>query len=226
MYTKEPELVDKIGLDAATFLRFLRMMRFVFSGIAIVTGLILIPVNITYNLRNVKSADRDVLSMLTIRNVGGNWLFIHVGVTYVITGIVLFGVWLNWRAMVLLRRQFFRSPEYAESFYARTLAVINVPKKLQSDEGIRAIFESVQVPYPTTSVHVGRRVGELPALIERHNEAVRKFEQVLVRYLKDGHIAKERPTIRIGGFMGMGGEKKDAIDFYTCACRFSMHFQY
>jgi hypothetical protein len=191
-------------------------MRTTFSLVALATCTVLIPINVAYNLHNVPSSDRDVLSMLTIRNVSGNILWAHVGMVYVITGIVIVVVWSHWTAMVRLRAQFFRSPEYAQSFYARTLIVTRVSKKLQSDEGIRAIFESVQVPYPTTSVHIGRRVGNLPHLIEVHNNTVRAFEQVLVGYLKGGKIGKKRPTIRLGGFWGMGGQKRDAIDYYTC----------
>jgi hypothetical protein len=215
LHTKEPELVDKIGLDATTFLRFLRMMRTIFSLVALATCAVLVPINVAYNLKNVPSSARDVLSMLTIRNVSGNILWAHVGMVYVITAVVIVAVWFHWTAMVRLRAQFFRSPEYVQSFYARTLIVMRVPRKLQSDEGIRAIFDSVQVPYPTTSVHIGRRVGDLPELIEVHNNTVREFEKVLVRYLKGGKIGKKRPTIRLGGFMGMGGHKRDAIDFYT-----------
>jgi hypothetical protein len=216
LHTKEPELIDKIGLDAATFLRFLRMMRTIFSLVAFFACIILIPIDVSYNLSHVPSSDRDALSILTIRDVGGNFLWAHVGMVYIITAIVIVVVWFHWKAMVRLREQFFRSPEYTLSFYARTLAVSRVPKKLQSDEGIRAIFDSVQVPYPTTAVHIGRRVGNLPHLIEVHNNAVRAFEQVLVGYLKDGRMGKKRPTVRLGGFMGMGGQVRDAIDYYSC----------
>jgi len=73
----------------------------------------------------------------------------------------------------------------------------------------------MEVPYPTTSVHIGRKVGDLPELIEYHNETVKELEHVLVKYLKDGKIGAKRPTFRIGGFMGCGGKKVDAIDFYT-----------
>lgn len=215
IHTKEPVLVDKIGLDAAVFLRFLRMMRWLFTAIAFLTGAVLIPVNISYNLRNVKSSDRDALSFLTIRDVQGKTLFIHVAMTYLITFIVIGFVWLNWRQVVKLRNEWFRSPEYVQSFYARTLMVHQVPKKLQSDEGIRAIFESVQVPYPTTSVHIGRKVGKLPELLNFHNETVKELEAVLVEYLKDGKIGKKRPVKRLGGFLCFGGSKVDAIDFYT-----------
>lgn len=88
-------------------------------------------------------------------------------------------------------------------------------RKMQHDQGIAGLFAGLQVPYPATSVHIGRHVGDLPDLVEYHNNTVRELEQVLVRYLKGGKLAKERPTIRIGGFMGIGGEKKDAIDLYT-----------
>jgi len=213
--TKEPELVDKIGLDAVTFLRFLRLLRWLFTAVALLTCAVLIPINVTQSIRNLPQGPKNILLMLTIRNVSGNWLFVHVGISYLITFMIVFAVNYHWKVMVRLRHEWFRSPEYLQSFYARTLAVMHVPKKYQSDEGIRAIFQSVQVPYPTTSVHIGRRVGKLPELIEYHNKTVREFEAVLVQYFKGGKIAKNRPTIRLGGFMGCGGVKKDAIEFYT-----------
>lgn len=216
MHTKEPELLDKLGLDAVAYLRFLRMLRWLFSCIALLAGGLLIPVNVIYNLRHVPQNRRDILSMLTIRDVSGNIIFVHVAASYLFTFLVIGFVWYNWKQMVKLRLQWFRSPEYIQSFYARTLMVLRVPKKHQSDEGIRSILESVQVPYPATAVHVGRQVGRLPELIEFHNDAVRDLEKVLVRYLKDGQISKKRPTISQGGFLGLGASKVDAIDFYTC----------
>ncbi|KAF8546213.1 DUF221-domain-containing protein [Imleria badia] len=213
--TKESELVDKIGLDAVTFLLFTRMMRVLFGCIALLGCSVLMPIDAVYNVKNVPSQSRDVLSMLTIRDVRGPYLFSHVAISYAISGLVMYFIWRNWTQMLRLRQEWFRSPEYLESVYARTLIVANVPKDSQSDEGIRTIFESVQVPYPTTSVHIGRKVGRLPELIEYHNTAVRELEQALITYLRGGRIAKERPTIRIGGFLGICGVKTDAIDFYT-----------
>lgn len=191
-------------------------MRLLFSAIAFLTCAVLIPINVTFNLKNVKSSDRDALSMLTLRDIDTHILFVHVGATYVITFLLMFFVWKNWKDVVRLRNQWFRSPEYVRSFYARTLMITQVPKKYQSDEGIRAIFESVHAPYPTTGVHIGHHVGRLPELLERHNQTVRELEAVLVKYLKDGKIAKKRPTHRVGGFLCFGGRTGDAIEFYTC----------
>lgn len=190
-------------------------MRWLFSGIALLTCCVLIPINITYNLRHVDSKNRDFLSMLTIRDVSGNLLYAHVAVTYLITFLTMFCVHVHWKEMVRLRHTWFRSPEYLESFYARTLQILHVPKKNQSDEGIKALFGTVKVPYPTTSVHIGRKVGKLPDLIEYHNTTVRELEAVLVKYLKGGKLSRKRPTIRIGSTCGCGGTRKDAIEFYT-----------
>jgi hypothetical protein len=213
--TKEHEIIDKIGLDAATFLRFVRMMRTIFLLVAIFDCATLIPFNVLFNLRNVDPSYRDFLSMLTIRDVEGNFLWAHIGIVYVNTAIVIIVVWFNWRAMVRLRIRYFLSPEYALSSDA-TLTVIHIPETLQSDEGIKSLFDSIQIPYPINVVHIGRHIDNLPHLIEVHNKTVRKFELVLERYLKGGKFGKKRPTIRVGGFLGIGGESRDAIDYYTC----------
>ncbi|KZV92781.1 DUF221-domain-containing protein [Exidia glandulosa HHB12029] len=215
IHTKEPELLDKIGLDATTFLRFLRLMRWLFLSISILLCAMVLPVNITYSLQHIPAKQRDVLSILTIRDVGGNLLYIHVAATYVVTGMVFGFVWWHWKAMVRLRNQWFESDEYQKSFYARTLMIMDVPRKMQTDEGLQSLLLSLQMPYPTTAVHIGRKVGKLPELVEYHNDAVRELETYLVRYLKGGRIGKKRPTISKGGACGCGGEKKDAIDFYT-----------
>ncbi|KAG8986001.1 hypothetical protein FRB90_004283, partial [Tulasnella sp. 427] len=213
IHTKEPELLEKIGLDAVAFLRFLRLMRWLFLGVAVLCCGVLIPIDFAYNSQHIQKNNRNFLNSLTIANCDKRHLtdFGTLFQAFMVLGFV----WWHWREMVRLRHQWFRSPEYNRSFYARTLMITHVPKQIQSDEGLKSLLQSIKMPYETTAVHIGRRVGTLPAMIEAHNETVRELEQVLVRYLKGGKIGKTRPTITIGGFLGFGGEKKDAIDLYT-----------
>ncbi|EJT96751.1 DUF221-domain-containing protein [Dacryopinax primogenitus] len=211
--TNEDTLMHLIGLDAVAYLRFLRMLRYLFVIVAALVCAVLIPVNVVFTKGH--TANYNTLSMLTIGSVSGNILYVHAGITYLITFIILGFVYINWRRMVELKIRFFRSPEYIESFYARTLMIRHVPQELQSDLGIQALFQSLQAPYPTTDVYIGRQVGSLPELIEYHNETVRKLEHVLVSHLKGGQVGKKRPTIRLGATMGCGGEQVDAIDHYT-----------
>lgn len=195
--------------------RFIHLSPPRFTAVAVACSATLIPLNAIYNEKHIDPKSRDILSMLTIRDVRGQWLYAHIIMSYLVCSIVYGFIWYNWREMVRLRNEWFRSPEYMNSFYARTLMIQRVSRKYQSDEGIRAIFESMQVPYPTTSVHIARKVGDLPQLIEYHNETVKELERVLVKYLKNGKVGAKRPTIRIGGWMCCGGKAVDAIDFYT-----------
>lgn len=64
------------------------------------------------------------------------------------------------------------------------------------------------------NVSIGRDLKDYPGLIEDYNDTIKAFEEVLVKYLKGGKEAKKRPRIRRGGFMGMGGIKVDAIEYY------------
>ncbi|RXW14887.1 hypothetical protein EST38_g10967 [Candolleomyces aberdarensis] len=214
--TKEPELLEKIGLDAVAFLRFNRLLRWLFTGVVVLTCGVLIPINVVYNLKNVKPKQRDYLSMLTIRDVQGDFLYAHVVVTYLITILIIVTVWYHWRAMIRLRHSWFRSDEYRNSFHARTLQVTHVPKKVQTDDGLRGIFDGLGMPYPTTSVHIGRKTGRLPELIEYHNTTVQDFERVLVQYMKGGKLKAKRPTVPERGGAGCcGGRKNDAIESYS-----------
>ncbi|KAJ7772149.1 hypothetical protein DFH07DRAFT_734442 [Mycena maculata] len=214
IHTKEPELLDKLGLDAVAFLRFLRLMRGIFAGIAILTCCILIPIDFMYNRAHVKPTKRDALSMLTIRDVKGNSVYAHVAVSYFITILVIGLIYFHGRTVVELRNQWFRSPEYMKSFHARTLSITNVPEDLQQDAGLNVILLKSS-PYPVTSVHMARSVGDLPQLIEYHNRTVRDLEAILVKYLKGGVQNKARPMVTFGGVCGIGAVHKDAIQYYT-----------
>jgi hypothetical protein len=106
---------------------------------------------------------------------------------------------------------------------------------IEGQTGLRRLFDELKMPYPTTAVHIGRRAGKLPELVEYHNDAVRDLEQVwavysvyyiidlcfrhtkvLVKYLHGGKIGKTRPTIRLNASLGCcGGETRDAIEYYT-----------
>lgn len=81
---KEVELLE-LGLDTVVFLRFMRMISWSLTVIALVCGGALIPINVVYNFNNVPESKRSALSMLTIQDVKGNILFIHMGVSYVVS---------------------------------------------------------------------------------------------------------------------------------------------
>lgn len=84
--------------------------------------------------------------------------------------------------------------------HARSLMITSVPKAYQSDRGLAELLQSLRVPYPTTAVHIGRKVGSLPRLIQQHNDAVRALEAVLTTYFKNpDQLPSKRPTLKVSG---------------------------
>lgn len=109
-----------------------------------------------------------------------------------------------------LRWQYFRSDEYQNSLHSRSLLITQINKHNQSDQGVNNLLRTLAIPYPTTAVHIGRKVGTLPELIEAHNNAVRKLEGVLTQYFKNpDRLPTNRPTMRVKR------KKVDAVDFLT-----------
>lgn len=222
--TSESELLSNIGLDAVVFLRLLKMCRWMCSLLAMLACALLIPCDVIYNVKNesrapITTADNR-LATVSIANVRGSWLYLHVVYAYLATFIVLYVVYYNYKAVLRLRWQWFRSPEYQNSIYSRSIMLTHVGAKHMSDEGLQKLFSQLHIPYPTTAVQIGRRVGMLAFLIERHNQTVRDLEQILVTYFKGGKLSPKRPTVRIGAkFLGLGGRRVDAIDFYTAKIR-------
>ncbi|WVQ86148.1 hypothetical protein IAT38_008316 [Cryptococcus sp. DSM 104549] len=222
---KEEAMIANIGLDAATFLRFLRMLRNIFTVISIIS-LGLLAINIIYNLKYVDSKERNTLSLLTIQNVEGGFMWAAVGASYVFNFVVMYFVWRNWKTMVLLRRGWFRSPAYQTKIYSRTLMVTHVRKDYRSDAGLVSLMgqlkvDGIKIGPEIDCTSIGRRLGNFPEMVDNHNKAVEALEEHLVKYLKGGKTARQRPYKRIGGFLGLfGGEKKDAIDYHAKQIKF------
>lgn len=215
LHNHEPELFPKIGLDAVVFLRLLHLLRWLFTLMSLIGCGALIPLDFLYTL-SVKPPQYDLLSAMSIRDVQGVRLYAHVGATYIFTCLLMLFVHQHWQAIYQLRNHWFRSAEYQRLFHARTLCITNIPPRRQSDAGLYKIFDSMRLPYPVTSARIGKHAGQLPRLIERHNDAVMQLEEVIAKYTNGGKPASQRPTIVVGGICGLGGTRKDIIKYYTC----------
>ncbi|OWZ50389.1 hypothetical protein C368_06530 [Cryptococcus neoformans 125.91] len=224
IHLKEEEIIANIGLDAATFLRFLRMLRNIFTVTSIIVAALLV-IDIIYNLKYVNSNDRNALSLLTIQNVSGSWVWPALAASYVINIVAMYFIWLNWKSMVRLRKGWFRSPAYQTKIYSRTLMVTHVRKDFRSDAGLLSLMgllkvDGIKIGPSIDCTCIGRRLEDFPKMVDDHNEAVQELEKHLVKYLKGGEMAKKRPVIRKGGFLGFGGVKKDAIDYHAKEIKF------
>lgn len=214
---KENVLVEKIGMDAIVFLRFIRMLRNMFIVLGLIGLCIMIPVNVTQGADFLKQGGSG-FAIMTPLFVFGSGLWAQVVVAWATNIIVSYFLWHNYRRVHQLRRAYFESPEYQASLHARTLIVRDIPQDLRNDEGIVRITDEVNPTGVTPKVTVGRNVKILPDLIEEHEECVRKLESVLAKYLKNPNsLPPSRPTMMAPSrHKGQSVDGKvDSIDYLT-----------
>lgn len=223
--TKEQDFVDKVGLDAAVFMRTARMLRNIFTALSVVGCGILIPTYLVTSSGFTVGSDDEAgqgtgfFMRLTPRYIfGKSSLWALVVCAYAFTGIVCYFLWLNYRAVVRLRRAYFDCPDYQRSLHSRTLLLTDMPKEFRSDDGIIRITDDVKATDSVPRAAVGRNVKDLPELVEEHEEAVRKLEGYLAKYLKNpDKLPATRPTCKasVKDSSYSKGQKVDAIEYLT-----------
>ncbi|KAH0562242.1 hypothetical protein GP486_003065 [Trichoglossum hirsutum] len=216
--TREPFFVDKVGLDAAVFLRFTRMCRNLFLVMSAIGCLVMIPVNVKYSGEFNFGAKLSVFVLMTPQNVIGSAMWAHVVCAWIFDVIIVFFLWRNYKAVARLRRAYFESPDYQASLHARTLLVTDIPGDSRTDGGIAQIVESVKPTAAPARCAVGRNVKELPELIRQHEKTVRQLEGYLAKYLKNpDRLPPQRPLCKPSkkDRSYNSSQKVDAIDYLT-----------
>ncbi|KZM26972.1 uncharacterized protein EKO05_0004743 [Ascochyta rabiei] len=222
--TNEDYYVEKIGLDATVFLRFARMCRNMFITLAVFGCAIIIPVNITNQIKtrkiqNLSDESKFIFVMMTPSLLTGQVFWAFVVVAYVFDIIVCGYLWWTYRAVHRLRRRYMDSAEYQNSLHARTLMVTDISKDYRSDQGLLEITDSLKTTPEVPRTTIGRNMKDIPDLIESHEEAVMELEAVLSRYLKNpDQLPAQRPLCTPSKKDPEFTDKKqkvDAIDYLT-----------
>ncbi|KAF9934010.1 hypothetical protein FBU30_003728 [Linnemannia zychae] len=216
-------LVQKIGLDAVVFIRFVRMCRQIFIALAVLGCGALIPINVISTIRSYKedknnqdSAPADKIALLTISGIQNyDWLWAHVAAMWVFSTIFGLAILHGYRSFLKLRIQYFESEEYQENMASRTLMLAGLPDNLQDDTKLATFMSSLGTRDQPLQAVVGRKVDKLPELMAEHKKMVTALEKVMAKYFADSNkLPEKRPTVRLGA-IPICGTKVDAIDYYS-----------
>lgn len=220
LQTKEKDLVDKVGLDAAVFMRVCRMLRNIFSILAVIGCGILIPNNLV-GARKADNVGFFRRMMPIYLYLAPESLWAYVIVAWLFDAVILYFLWMNYRHVARMRREYFDSPDFQRSLHARTLMMTDIPKELRSDEGIARIIDEIKVSQDHPRTAIARNVKDLPDLIEDYEKSVRELEEHLAKYLKNpDRLPPTRPQCKVHkNDKGYGsqakGQKVDAIEYLT-----------
>ncbi|KAF3917769.1 hypothetical protein ABW20_dc0102639 [Dactylellina cionopaga] len=218
--THEDELVDKIGLDATVFLRFVRMLRNIFGALSIF-AFIMIAVNAGCTAKQKSNSPEalDPFVYMSPQLISGKCLSAHVLMAWIYDLIVAYFIWRSYQKIVKLKINYFESEEYKTSLYAKTLMVTDVPRPYRSNDGLGEIVREVKVDprvHDDMKARIARDMKELPRLVKEHEHTVRKLESVLARYLNNpDHLPPNRPTMKVfkDDRKAKGNHRVDAIEY-------------
>ncbi|XP_068665044.1 calcium permeable stress-gated cation channel 1-like [Aristolochia californica] len=208
----EPELIDHAGLDSAVYLRIYLLGLKIFVPITFLAFAVLVPVNWTNSTlekSNIIFSDIDKLSISNIQDKSPR-LWTHLVMAYAFTFWVCYVLLREYEIISTMRLHFLASaPRRPDRF---TVLLRNVP--LDPDESVSELVEHfflVNHPDHYLTHKVVRNANKLAKLVKERKS---KQNWLVYNQLKYNRHSSERPT-RKTGFLGLCGDKVDAIAYYT-----------
>ncbi|KAH7833754.1 hypothetical protein Vadar_009374 [Vaccinium darrowii] len=209
----ETELINHAGLDSAVFLRIYTLGLKIFVPITIVALLVLIPINASGGTLFFLRKDLVVsnIDKLSISNVHPKSIrfFVHIGLEYLFTFWTCFLLYKEYGRVASMRLNFLASQRRRAAQF--TVLVRNVPHVSG-----RSISDSVDNFFKTN--HPDHYLCHQAVYnFNKFAKLVRKRERIQnwldYNQLKFERHPDKRPTKKTG-FLGLCGEKVDAIEFY------------
>lgn len=210
----EDEVVRKLGLDAAMFLRYLRTCLYMVCILAFFGAAICMP---AYGTGSIKSDPTipevnkiEGLRVISLANVpaGDGRLWATVIMEFITAAVVIYFMMLDYRKFSELRREY----RVTENPVNYSIVVFDIPEDCRSETAIRDRFE-LMVPGQVAEVVLVRQCAAASKLQKKLDTAVTKRE--LAEYLKanKGVSPEFRP-----GFCGCcmcHKPKVDSLDYWT-----------
>ncbi|KAK0463530.1 DUF221 family protein [Desarmillaria tabescens] len=175
------DIIHKNGLDSYMFLRFIKMLIWIFAVFTFFTMVTIVPVNVVGVQSSITGLDR--ISWSNIVNKGDQKRFAaHIVVVYLLTFFVFYLIRREMLHFVHMRHQFLISKSHSRLAQARTVLITSVPIELANEHDMRE-FASF-IPGGVDRVWFYRDKKVLNELFEERQELCGKLESAEADVLK------------------------------------------
>jgi len=178
--TTEADLQEDVGLDAAIYMRTLRMVFLIFVVLTVLLFGTAAPINIVYNLRTkyvTNLTKRDALMLLTPSLLTSSQMIPHVVLGWV-ANIVVFGIlWFNHVRVLAMRTYKYSSPDFQANVTHRTAMIVDLPKSSRSSEGIKRVLSHANPRVPPYRVMMSQNINHIHDLVEQYEKLVLVYER-------------------------------------------------
>ncbi|KAH7339317.1 DUF221-domain-containing protein [Rhizoctonia solani] len=181
IFAPAEDIIRKNGLDAYLFIRFLRLMIWIFGVFTLISWPILLPINSI----NMPGGGKDGLVRLSWSNIteGEHKRYIaHVVLVYIMTFFVFYLIRRELLIFVHARHQFLISRSHAHLAQAKTVLITSMPDELCEEKALRQFCAFV--PGGVNKVWIYRDQPELPKLYNDRLEICQQLEKAMVKYMR------------------------------------------
>ncbi|RDB24859.1 Uncharacterized protein RSN1 [Hypsizygus marmoreus] len=173
LFSPSQDIIHKNGLDAYMFLRFLKMLVWIFSVFTLLTFVVIIPA-IAANVQSPYTGLERISWSNIIEPRDQPRFSAHIIVVYLLTCFVIFMIRREMVHFIHMRHQFLISKSHSRLAQARTVLITSVPDELANEHDLRT-FASF-VPGGVDRVWILRDHAALNSLFEARQDACLKLE--------------------------------------------------
>ncbi|KAI5295189.1 hypothetical protein KEM52_002105 [Ascosphaera acerosa] len=222
--TKNKHFIEKCGLDAYFFLRYLRMLLKIFVPLALLILPILLPLNKVGGKDtnpvpgarhgqhyNVTGFDQLAWGNIRPENTGRYWA--HLILALVVILYVCFVFFDELRDYVRMRQQYMTSPEHRLRASATTVLVNSIPEKWLSVERLEELFDVY--PGGIRNIWINRNMDELSEKVKERTQVALDLEMAetrLIQICKKAQMRKAVDDTRHGPPTGRDAEEIAAME--------------
>lgn len=165
-------LIQKCGLDAYFFLRFLRMLLKIFIPLAAIILPILLPINQLSGDGTVKGVDQ--LGWQNISRAHTHRLWAHLVMSILCICWILYVIYQELRGYIRIRQAYLTSPEHRIRASATTVLVSGIPRKWLTVEALNGLYDVF--PGGIRNIWINRNFDPLMKKVKKRDKIARKLE--------------------------------------------------
>ncbi|KAF2753252.1 DUF221-domain-containing protein [Pseudovirgaria hyperparasitica] len=194
--TSNMEFIEKCGLDAYFFLRYLRMLLKIFVPAACVLLPILLPINSV----NLKDKPHSGVNKFSVSNIGANdqsrkW--VHLVAILCLDIYICYIMFGELRGYIRIRQAYLTSPQHRLRASATTVLVTNIGRRWLTREALDGLYDVF--PGGVRNIWINRDYGELDSLVSARESIASDLENAHANLIEAGHVEFYRQSSKTSG---------------------------
>ncbi|RPB00657.1 DUF221-domain-containing protein [Choiromyces venosus 120613-1] len=205
--TANSDFINKSGLDAYFFLRYLLMLLKCFCILAVVILPILLPLNSLGGRGAPKVRGMDQLAWTNIASEDTHRYWAHLLLAVGVVVVFCYMFYHELRAYIRLRQAYLTSPQHRLRASATTVLVSSIPRKWLTVEALVGLYDVF--PGGIRNVWINRDYEELQEKVEERGELAKRLEAAETELIS---MAKKRQMKELRKKANTSAEKAQITD--------------